>query len=499
LSSFFGFSFLRSEPNIRTFQHFSGVVDTVPSYNIDTILFSGNTVFSQEYLLQHFASSIKVQLSEPIIENCIEQLLQLYENNGYPFTSVSVANISLLSINNEERISIELEINEGQIVYIEQYSIEGNKKTNRDIILRELRMNNGELYNQTKINRIEKNLRRLNIFSSVNKPQLLLDNNGGNLFIKVEEGSFNNFNGIIGYVPSTNNQHGIVTGQIDISMRNLFGTARKATIHWQRESELTQEIALRYSEPWLFNIPLSAIIGFAQRKQDSTFVQRVTDVNTDFLFNESFSLGTIFSYEQTLPSLTTTSSVFSNTIITGGIQAQFDSRDDILSPTNGGLYHVQIEWGNKTIASSRFSLQRLFTNVEQYFSPTTHQVLSVALHTKEIKSTKLEFSDLFRFGGATTIRGYREKQFLASSIVWSNTEYRFLFSQQSFFFGFFDAGYYSRSALAPFLFSTKEFLFGYGAGVRLETRVGLLGVSFALGKGDTFSQMKIHIQLINQF
>ena len=463
------------------------------------ISINGNKSISTEKILSLIKTRVGLEIDSSMLQQDVENILSLYENNGYPFASVSVKNISAFSENSEDKISLELEINEGQIVYIEQYSIEGNKETSNDIILRELRMNKGELYNQSKINRAEKNLKRLNIFSSVSEPQLFLNNDGGNLLIKVQEGSFNNFNGILGYIPSANNQSGIVTGQIDVSMRNLFGSARKAAIHWQRENELTQEISLKYSEPWLFNIPLTANVGFVQRKQDSTYVKRVTDVNTDFSFNENFSFGTIFSYEQTLPSLTTSSAIFSNKIISGGIQAQYDSRDDIISPTDGGFYNIQTEWGNKTIVSSHFSVQRIFTNVEQYFSTTTHQVLSASLHTREIKSNNLEFSDLFRFGGATTLRGYREKQFLASSTVWSNVEYRFHFSSRSFFFGFCDAGYYSRPAILPILFSAKEFLVGYGVGVRLETRVGLLGVSFALGKGDTFSQMKIHFQLINQF
>ena len=316
------------------------------------ISINGNKSISTEKILSLIKTRVGLEIDSSMLQQDVENILSLYENNGYPFASVSIKNISTYFDNGEDKVALELEINEGQIVYIEQYSIEGNKETNNDVVLRELRMNKGELYNQTKINRAEKSLRRLNIFSSVSEPQLFLNNDGGNLLIKVQEGSFNNFNGILGYIPSANNQSGIVTGQIDVSMRNLFGSARKAAIHWQRENELTQEISLKYSEPWLFNIPLTANIGFAQRKQDSTYVKRITEFNTEFSFDENFSLGTIFSYEQTLPSLTISSSIFSNQIVTAGIQAQYDSRDDFFSATEGGLYNIQTEWGNKTISSS---------------------------------------------------------------------------------------------------------------------------------------------------
>jgi outer membrane protein insertion porin family len=35
--------------------------------------------------------------------------------------------------------------------------------------------------------------------------------------------------------------------------------------------------------------------------------------------------------------------------------------------------------------------------------------------------------------------------------------------------------------------------------VRIETGLGIMGVSFALGKGDTFGTAKIHVGLVNEF
>jgi outer membrane protein insertion porin family len=40
---------------------------------------------------------------------------------------------------------------------------------------------------------------------------------------------------------------------------------------------------------------------------------------------------------------------------------------------------------------------------------------------------------------------------------------------------------------------------GYGIGIQVETGLGVMGVSFALGEGDSFSNGKIHFGLINEF
>jgi len=137
------------------------------------ISINGNKSISTEKILSLIKTRVGLEIDSSMLQQDVENILSLYENNGYPFASVSIKNISTYFDNGEDKVALELEINEGQIVYIEQYSIEGNKETNNDVVLRELRMNKGELYNQTKINRAEKSLRRLNIFSSVSEPQLL--------------------------------------------------------------------------------------------------------------------------------------------------------------------------------------------------------------------------------------------------------------------------------------------------------------------------------------
>jgi outer membrane protein insertion porin family len=107
---------------------------------------------------------------------------------------------------------------------------------------------------------------------------------------------------------------------------------------------------------------------------------------------------------------------------------------------------------------------------------------------------------MYRLGGTTTLRGYRESQFIGSRIAWTNVEYRFLLSPRSFFFGFLDGGYYFLpDNQIQGIQSSQSFKYGYGIGTRIETGIGLLGVSFAFGEGDSFSQGKIHFGIVNEF
>jgi len=96
------------------------------------------------------------------------------------------------------------------------------------------------------------------------------------------------------------------------------------------------------------------------------------------------------------------------------------------------------------------------------------------------------FPDQYRFGGATTLRGYREEQFRGSRVAWSNIEYRYLLSPRSRAFVFVDLGYYYRiepqipNDLSS-LHKIEAFKRSFGFGIRLDTRLGIVGLELHTG------------------
>lgn len=103
-------------------------------------------------------------------------------------------------------------------------------------------------------------------------------------------------------------------------------------------------------------------------------------------------------------------------------------------------------------------------------------------------------------GGMTNVRGYREEQFRASRLTYGTVEMRYSFSRKSFASLFFDPGYYYRPDDALNNIPKQEgFIYGYGVGIRIETAIGVIGVSYAIGKEDGILDGKIHFGLINDF
>jgi outer membrane protein insertion porin family len=389
--------------------------------------------------------------------------------------------------------------------------VAGNRDTKSSVVVRETRVHPGELFNPAKMDAIRTRLNRLNIFSSVSEPELYMRGATGGLLITVQEGNTNTFDGVVGYVPgAVAGQSGYVTGLVSVAMRNLFGTGRKLNVRWQREDRYSQELAVRYIEPWILGAPVNIGGGFLQRQQDSSYIHRTLDGEADLMLSEELSVGLLVRSEEVIPSIDSTyvSNTKHSSTLAIGANILYDTRNDLYNPTTGARYRIEYSYGKKkldgaaasTPGSGKTEVQKLLLDLEFYLPSFARQVIAFGLHGYEVRGGEVQESDMFRFGGARTLRGYRENQFLGSRVAWTNAEYRFLMGRRSFLFGFMDTGYYSRPPDPSQNIPGEDAIkYGYGFGLRTDTPLGNISVSFALGQGDSFSQGKIHIGLINDF
>lgn len=477
---------------------------------VRAIEFSGNKIFANAALREWMNVREGSVFSSSVIEKDIQSILQQYEKAGYPLASVHVENIVRIDTLDEISLRILLSINEGRTITISGLRVEGNTSTKTDVITREARLYPHELYDGNLPERIKSRLTRLQLFSSVSTPEIYFDErDSAGLSVKVAEGNYNSFDGVLGYVPANGtNTKGYVTGLVNVSFRNLFGTGRKLSARWFQENSNTQEVEFNYLEPWIASLPLNGQFGFFQRKQDSTYIKMQYDLTAEWMLLEEFSISGSFSQTDVTPTEGYGWSVLAaSTTTSGGIAIQYDSRDNIAAPTQGVYYTTQYQTGRKSIKhmaaggdSIVTATRRVMLDLKYYHTLWYRNILAAELHVRDFSASDIDQSDLFLLGGATTLRGYREGQFLGSRIVWSNLEYRILMASQSYVFGFIDAGYIVQPAIASIgLVASEQTKIGYGIGVQLDSGIGLIGVSIALGEGDTFSTAKLHIRLINAF
>lgn len=502
-------------PDSSTFEITLDVNENSPIV-INKIFFTNLDSTNYNPVIEQFDYLKDQTLNKELIESNIEQLLIEYENSGHPFAKIIISSVNVYydSVKEENLADLYLKIESGSENKIDKIEITGNTSTKDIVILRELRFETGSPYIQKQIDELPQRLNRLRFFESVQIPKFYINSKKeGVLLIDVKEKNTNNFDGIIGYIPPGKNERsGYVTGLINISLRNLFGTGRAAAIKWNKYDRKSQELDLKYLEPWFLGYPFNINLNLYQRIQDSTYVQRRLEGAIEYLATEDISGSVSISSETVVPTIRVKPvfTVYNSSYITTGFNLKIDTRDDPYSPTQGLLFINSYSYSRKKIngpveyisptLETSVNLQRFSVSFNFFYELFSRQVVAIGVNGRELRSKSFENSDLFRLGGTNTLRGYREEQFIGSRIFWSNLEYRALLTRRSFAFLFFDTGYYLRPAEEEKnILKTEDFLYGFGLGLNIETALGVLRVSYALGKGDTFSDGKIHFGVLNEF
>jgi len=89
-------------------------------------------------------------------------LTNLYQNNGYLFSSINAVEVTAIN----DTINYEIRITEGKLAQFNKISVVGNTKTNDRVIYRELRTKPGELYSKDKVVRTVRELGQLGFFDA---------------------------------------------------------------------------------------------------------------------------------------------------------------------------------------------------------------------------------------------------------------------------------------------------------------------------------------------
>ena len=152
-----------------------------------------------------------------------------------------------------------------------------------------------------------------------------------------------------------------------------------------------------------------------------------------------------------------------------------DSRDYFLNPTRGRLDGVAFEFSR-----GDFKLRKLWVDLRGYFPTWRRQVIAIGLHGAAAWGDNIPPTELFYLGGANTLRGYDEDWFFGPRRVYANIEYRLLVGRTSQFFVFTDLGTVAQVD-QPTIFDPIRV--GYGFGMRLESKGGLLRMDYGLAEG----------------
>ena len=452
----------------------------------------GNTKFTNAYLLSLIGLSRGKPVNITSLEKGIKRILNLYSKQGHPMIEVRL--VDVIANPDNSKLDLRVEIDEKDMIKIASVKVSGSRKTKEEIILRELPVKAGDVFDQDKIDQSLRQLINLGYFYKIN-PNLLETADTPNqvkIHAQVTDAHTGRINGVIGYVPANSQSNDIprLTGLIEASETNLFGTGRRLNFRWQ--SGLIKTILLSYTEPWMLGKPISIGGRYEHIKRQN---------QSRIKMSKEKSAGLTVSARLTpmLKGLLTTSLKQTDLLkisateeldrIKYGIAFSVirDSRDFFLSPTRGRRDHIAFE-----ISRGDFKLRKLWLDLDQYIKTWKNQVILVGVHVASAWGQDMPWTEMFSLGGANSLRGYDEASFFGQHLLYCNIEYRLLVGHISQVFSFVDTGSIIKSNTSM---TFEPIKIGYGLGARIESRGGILRINYALSRGSPLSQGKIHVNL----
>ena len=229
------------EPKIQLTDDKKGMIITIPisegdQFKISSIEFSGNKVFSDEEIKKRITMVPNKPFSKENLKRDILSISELYSENGYALITVTP---DLIPDESKKLVKVILKIDEGDRYKIGRIEISGNTKTRDKVIRREVRFDEGDIFNSAKIKRSYERINNLNFFETVEiipKPQpeeKLVD-----MDIKVKERPTGFFSIGGGYSSVENS-----IAMVDLTQGNLFG---KGQYHKNQGGTKRKNFVLRY-------------------------------------------------------------------------------------------------------------------------------------------------------------------------------------------------------------------------------------------------------------
>ena len=236
------------------------------------------------------------------VEKAVEALTKAAAAKGYAF---AVARPSADRDPARRTIRLDLVMEEGARVYIEQIVVRGNTRTREYVIRREFDLGEGDAYNRVLIDKAERRLKNLGFFKSVritNRPGSSPDR--VIIVVTVEDKPTGSF-GVSGGYSSAD---GLV-GQLSLTESNFLGRGQYVKIATTLGTR-SQGIDLSFTEPYFFGYRFSGGFDlfhkFTQNSKYSLFETRITGgtLRLGVPITDEISIGlrySLFNTRLTLP------------------------------------------------------------------------------------------------------------------------------------------------------------------------------------------------------
>ncbi len=461
---------------------------------IGEIEIKGNTKVSSEKIQQVMDSKTGTVFNSKLLSQDIQLINELFAKEGFLFTKVSDAGVK------DKGSKIFIQVTEGILAEVK---IEGLKKTKEKVVRRELSVKPGEIYNNNKIVRDLQRIYNLGFFEEVKRDHLpgktpeevvlviqIVEQKTGRAGVG---GGYSSLNGLVGFA--------------NLSQNNFRGEGNRVYLKTEFGGVQTYEIG--YFNPWFQDKPRSVGIDLYNTKYtrnlyiggdtfteyeenrkggNITFGRRLQrDLDLSFRFRDED-----VDLHPTTATTTVPAGLINGRLQTLGGVLDKDTRDNRFRPTRGLHDTLSAETtggilkGANQYTKYALALRRYYPVAGR--GRTVFAVQGVAGRTM-IGTGFVPVYEMFTVGGSDTVRGYKEREFLGTKILYGNFEVRQRIAKNFDLVGFYDVG-----DVWGLDYNQKDQDFhakkGFGFGIRLQTPLGPVAVDYGKasdrGEGRTY-------------
>jgi len=501
------------EPKVELLPDKSGLKVSISitegeQFRIGTLGFKGDLLESADTLMKKLKQKSGELFNRSLLRTDVFALTDIYADKGYAFANATPQT----KINPESHtIDITFEMEKGELVHIDRINIAGNTVSRDKVVRRELRLDEGDLYNSTNLKRSKQNLMNTGFFEEAN----LVTAKGSSpdkldLNVDVKEKATGTFSIGAGY----SSLDGII-GQGSIQKGNFLGLGLKGTAAASFGSK-SQTYNLGLTDPYFLDSKWT--IGadvYRTERQYLDYTRRATggDIKAGYPLSDSLSTFWLYKYEEKqisdeseallqnirngavlAPELRSTTSAISASLTSNTTDYRLDPSSgmiDTLSVEFAGLggtnrylryiteHTLFLPVGLGTVASLRGTvgfIQRIGKDIpldEKFYLGGISSLRGYSGRTVcPVISSSPVISDIRGVGSSSSNRLYLGGE--AEAVV--NLEYTFPLLKEAGLKGvvFFDAGNAGSTVGNTF----SNFLTSYGAGVRWFSPIGPLRLEY---------------------
>jgi outer membrane protein insertion porin family len=479
-------------------------------YRVGNVTFDGNTLYSDVELMRPLKLQPGDVFSPSLLDEDRNKVSNAFGQIGYLDTSVRAERRPNLVTGD---IDIHYNIRESEEILVESINIEGNTKTKSVVILREISLSPGDVFDRVRMKSSESRLINTQYFENVSvTPEKTNIPGRRNMKISLKEGRTGNLTFGAGF---SSLKKGLFSAEVSQGNFDLFnfrsffqGDGQKMRLFAEIGSN-SEEYGITFVEPWLFDQRLAFEVDLFRIETDFvsvSFNELRTGLRTSLrkrLFNNidgrltySYEIVDIFDV-----------SPFASPIIRGEegkrsvskieLDLIRDFRDRIIYSRRGNRVELKTSFAGLGGDTDYFKIEG---RGSQYFPTHDYldQTLSIFARAGSVfdrGSNGVPFFDRFFLGGPDDIRGFEFRQvgpkdiqrgpsgaitsidnIGGNSFGFFTVEYTFKLSEGMRFAVFYDLGFVNPDE-GDFSFSRYNSSWGFGI------RVQVLGAPMRLDFG----------------